>query len=132
VAAAEEGIPAITPELAHNKQILEDVVDEGVDGLLDVCRYLRLLPGDIPERDPIVARNHLGQVIADDSGLFRPAPSLEVGESISEGTAIGTVYHPATYEPLHDASADRDGVLYALTREATVTTGTSLRAWRSP
>jgi len=126
VAAAEEGIPAITPELAHNKQILEDVVDEGVDGLLDVCRYLRLLPGDIPERDPIVARNHLGQVIADDSGLFRPATSLEVGESISEGTAIGTVYHPATYEPLHDASADRDGVLYALTREATVTTGDQL------
>ncbi|MFC6769167.1 succinylglutamate desuccinylase/aspartoacylase family protein [Natrinema soli] len=126
VAAAEKGIPSITPELAHNKQILEDVVDEGVDGLLDVCRYLGLLPGDVPDRDPIVARNHLGQVTADDSGLFRPAPSLEVGKSISEGTAIGTVYHPATYEPLHHARADRDGVLYALTREATVTAGDQL------
>ncbi|QLK24814.1 succinylglutamate desuccinylase/aspartoacylase family protein [Natrinema zhouii] len=126
VATAAEGIPSITPELAHNKQILEDVVKEGVEGLLDVCRYLGLLPGDVPERDQIVARNHLGQVTADDSGLFRPNPSLEVGESVSEGAAIGTVYHPTTYEALHEARADRDGVLYALTREATVTAGDQL------
>ncbi len=56
VAAAEENIPSITPELAHNKQILEDVVADGVEGLLDVCRYLGLLPGDVPERDQVVAR----------------------------------------------------------------------------
>lgn len=126
VAAAEEGIPSITPELAHNKQILEEAVAEGVEGLLDVCRYLDLLPGDVPDRDPTVARNHLGQVTAGDSGLFRPEPGLEVGASVSEGAALGTVYHPTTYESLQEAQADRDGVLYALTREATVTAGDQL------
>ncbi|MFC4436510.1 MULTISPECIES: succinylglutamate desuccinylase/aspartoacylase family protein [Natrialbaceae] len=126
VAAANEGIPSITPELAYNKQIVEGAVEEGVDGLLGVCRYLGLLPGDAPEREQTLARNHLGQVIADDSGLFRPKPSLEVGQFVSEGAALGTVYDPTTYEVLQEAVADREGLLYTLTREATVTAGGKL------
>ncbi|ELY47671.1 succinylglutamate desuccinylase/aspartoacylase family protein [Natronorubrum sulfidifaciens] len=126
VVAAEEGIPAITPELAHNKQIVEAVVEIGVDGLLDVCRHLGMLPGDIPERAQTVARNHLGQVTATESGLFRPDPTLEVGQFVSEGTTVGTVYNPTTYEPLHEASTDRGGLLYVLTQEATVVAGDQL------
>lgn len=126
VAVAEEGIPSITPELAHNKQIVEGAVELGVDGLLDVCRYLGMLPGSVPDRDQTRARNHLGQVVATESGLFRPSSSLEVGDVVSEGTPLGTVYDPRTYEPLHEAVADRSGVLYALTREATVTAGDQL------
>ena len=126
VAAAKEGIPSITPELAYNKQILENAVEIGVDGLLEVCRYLGLLPGEVSAREQTVARNHLGQVTADDAGLFRPEPSLEVGERIEAGTWLGTVYEPTTYEPLHEATADRDGILYALTRESTVTAGDQL------
>ncbi|WP_226005107.1 succinylglutamate desuccinylase/aspartoacylase family protein [Natrinema salinisoli] len=132
VAAASEGIPSITPELAHNKQILEEVVTEGVEGLLDVCRYLDLLPGDVPDRDRILVRNHLGQVTAADAGLFRPNPSLEVGDSIAVGAAIGTIYHPTTYEPLQEARTDQEGVLYALTREATVTAGDRLASVALP
>ena len=126
VAAASEGIPSITPELAHNKQILEDAVETGVDGLLDVCRSLDMLPGSVPDRDQTLARNHLGQVTADEAGLFRPEPSLEVGQHVADGDWIGTVYDPTTYEPLHEATADRDGVLYALTRESTIVAGDQL------
>ncbi|MFC6719315.1 succinylglutamate desuccinylase/aspartoacylase family protein [Natrialbaceae archaeon GCM10025810] len=126
VAAADEGIPAITPELAFKEQIIEDVVEDAVEGLVNVCRHLEMLPGSVPERDQTVARNHLGQVTADESGLFRPDPTLEVGEAVSEGTPLGTVYHPTTYEALHEAAADRDGILYAITKEATVTEGDQL------
>ncbi|GAB3668134.1 succinylglutamate desuccinylase/aspartoacylase family protein [Halopiger thermotolerans] len=126
VAASNEDIPSITPELAYNKQILDDVVEEGVEGLLDVLRSLEMLPGEVPDRDQTLARNHLGQVSAADSGLFRPNSSLAVGDRVTEGTALGTVYHPTTYEPLQEAVADRDGILYALTREATVVAGDQL------
>ncbi|EMA41679.1 succinylglutamate desuccinylase/aspartoacylase family protein [Halobiforma nitratireducens] len=126
VGAAEEGIPSITPELAHNKQILEDAVELGVEGLLNVLRYVDVLPGDPPDETPPVARNHLGQVTAEHSGLFRPELSLAVGDRVEDGDRIGTVYEPTTYEPLQEAVADRDGVLYALTREATVIAGDKL------
>jgi len=126
VTAADEGIPAITPELGHNKQILEKVVTDGVTGLLDACRHLELLPGAVPPRDQTVGRNHDGQITATDSGLFRPNPTLAVGDELEAGTPLGTIYHPTTYEPCHEAYVDRAGVLYALTREATVTAGDQL------
>ena len=73
-----------------------------------------------------VARNHLGRVTADDSGLFRASPALEVGADVAAGTHLGTLYDPTTYEMLQEAAADRDGVLYSLRQEATVTAGASL------
>lgn len=36
------------------------------------------------------------------------------------------MYNPTTYEPLHEAVTDRDGVLYTLTQEATVLAGDKL------
>ncbi|WP_135821179.1 succinylglutamate desuccinylase/aspartoacylase family protein [Halostella litorea] len=124
VAAAREGIPAITPELAHNKQIVEEAVETGVDGVLNVLRHLGVLPGDGPAAGtPTVARNHLGRVDAADSGLFRPHPDRTLGERVTEGTPLGTLYDPTSYEVIQEATATHDGVLYAITREATVVAG---------
>ena len=126
VAAAEQDVPSITPELAHNKQLLEDVVEDGVDGLFSVLRHLGMLEGEPLEWDGTLARNHLGRVNATASGLFRADPSLEVGDRVSRGTELGTVYHPSSYEPLQHARIDRDGILFTLTREATVVAGDKL------
>lgn len=126
VAASEAGIPAITPELAHNKQLVEPAIETGVEGLFDVCRSLGLLDGSPPGTDQTLARNHLGSVEAVDSGLFRPHPDRAIGQSVTAGDPLGTLYDPASYEVLQEATVGDDGVLYALTREATVTTGESL------
>ncbi|WP_323190934.1 succinylglutamate desuccinylase/aspartoacylase family protein [Halostella sp. PRR32] len=127
VAAAEEGIPSITPELAHSKQIVEEAVETGVSGVLNVLRYLGAL-GGTPDRDgePTVARNHLGRVNAAESGLFRPNPDRALGERVAAGTPLGTVYDPTTYEVLQEPTVDRSGILYSLTREATVVGGDKL------
>ncbi len=132
VAASQAGVPAITPELAHNKQILEDVVEDGVDGLCTVLRALGMLPGDVPEREHTTARNHLGRVIATQSGLFRAAPGLRVGQYVSSGTEVGSIYDPTTYECVHDAVTDHEGILYALRKEATVTAGAKLASVALP
>ncbi|WP_121820632.1 succinylglutamate desuccinylase/aspartoacylase family protein [Halostella salina] len=126
VAAAREGIPAITPELAHNKQIVEDAVEAGVDGTLNVLRHLGVLPGAPDPAAPTVARNHLGRVDAVDAGLFRPHPDRALGERVDEGTPLGTLYDPTSYEVLQEATADDAGILYAITREATVAAGGKL------
>lgn len=126
VAAAEAGVAAITPELAHNREVVESAVATGVAGLCDVARHLGVLDGDADPAGPAVARNHLGRVTADASGLFRPAPDLTVGDEVVAGAHLGDLYDPTSYERLRSVAADRAGVLYALTREATVTTGTTL------
>ncbi|WP_435360261.1 succinylglutamate desuccinylase/aspartoacylase family protein [Haloarchaeobius sp. DFWS5] len=133
VAAADADIPAITPELAHNKQIVEVAVNTGVRGVLNVCRHLGVLDGQaIPSGQPRVARNHLGRVNATDSGLFRPNPSLSLGQEVAAGDAIGTVYDPTTYQTLQRAEFTQGGILYAITREATVNGGDRLASVAIP
>ena len=127
VAATREGIPAVTPELAHNKQLVEPAVETGVAGVFDVLRHLGMLPGDPdPPADQRVARNHLGRVRAADSGLFRPDDDAELGREVSPGDRLGTLYDPATYETLQEVAATHAGVLYSVAREATVTAGETL------
>jgi uncharacterized protein len=127
VAATRAGIPTITPELAHNKQIVEEAVETGVAGMVNVLRDRGALGEDPePTGKRRLARNHLGRVTATDSGLFRADSERELGEEVTAGTRLGALYDPTSYEVLQEAVADRDGVLYALTREATVTGGEKL------
>lgn len=127
VAAAGMDIPTITPELANSRQFDEDAIDTGLTGLFNVLRELDMLPGDpVPNGDPDYCRNHLGTVEAADSGLFRPEPDLAVGDEMAAGDPLGVLYDPTTFDVLQNAEADRDGILYDLAREATVTAGAAL------
>ena len=126
VAATREGIPSITPELGSNKQLDHDAIQTGLDGLLGVFRHLGLLAGDPDPWDGVRARNHLGRIRAVDSGLFVPDATAELGADVAAGDTFGTVYDPATYEPVQTVTADRDGIVYSIAREATVTAGQTL------
>ena len=126
VAATRAGIPSITPELGSNKQLDDAAITEGLDGVLDVCRHLGLLDGTPDDWDGVRARNHLGRVRAADSGLFVVDPGVRVGMTAEAGEVFGTVYDPTSYEPLQTATADREGIVYSLARESTVTAGQTL------
>ncbi|SDF69404.1 Predicted deacylase [Halorubrum xinjiangense] len=126
VAATREGIPTITPELAHSREIVPEAVETGVRGMLGALRQRGLLSGDPDPWDGVVARNHLGRVIADEAGLFVPEPDLAVGDRVAEGERVGEVFDPTTFETLQVARADRDGIAYSVAREATVTAGATL------
>ncbi|GAA0207786.1 succinylglutamate desuccinylase/aspartoacylase family protein [Halobaculum roseum] len=128
VAATREGIPSVTPELAHNKELVEDAIAVGVDGTKRALRHAGVLrdDGSVPAWDGTRARNHLGRVTATDSGLFRAAADLAIGDDVVEGKYVGDVYDPTTYEELQEATADRSGVVYSVAREATVTAGQTL------
>jgi predicted deacylase len=126
VAAADAGVPTITPELAHNKQLVEPAIETGLAGLENVLAGLDMLEREPAATDPTVARNHLGRVAAADSGLFRANPELELGQRVRAGRHLGTLYDPTSYEVLQEAVADRDGLLYSIAREATVTAGAAI------
>jgi len=126
VAATREGIPAITPELGSNKQLDGESIAAGLRGLVDLCRHLDLLDGEPEPWDGTRATNHLGRVRATDSGLFVVAEGVDLGMAVDEGDRLGTVYDPTSYESLQDATADREGIVYSIAREATVTAGQTL------
>ena len=126
VAATRKGIPTITPELAHSREIVEEAVETGVDGMVGVLQHEGLLPTAPDPWDGTVTKNHLGRVTAADSGLFRPEPGLTLGDQVSDGDRLGEVYDPTTFETLQVAAADRDGIVYSVARESTVTAGSTL------
>jgi predicted deacylase len=126
VAATREGIPTITPELAHSREVVPDAVETGLTGTLAVLRGEGLLPGEPEPWDGTVARNHLGRVNAAESGLFTPVPDLAIGDEVVAGEPLGVVHDPTTFEPLQTAEADRDGIVYSIARESTVTAGSTL------
>jgi predicted deacylase len=126
VAATREGIPTITPELAHSREVVADAVDVGVDGMIGVLRHEGILSGEPEPWDGTVARNHLGRVTAAESGLFTPVRGLSIGDTVVDGERLGTVHDPTTFETLQTAAADRDGIVYSVARESTVTAGSTL------
>ncbi len=126
VAATREGIPTITPELAHSREIVPAAVEVGVDGMVGVLRETGLFEGDPAPWNGTLARNHLGRVRAADSGLFSVADGLQIGDEVAEGDRLGEVYDPTTFEVLQTATADRDGIVYSVARESTVTVGATV------
>jgi len=127
VAATEADVPAITPELAHNRQLVEPAVEAGVEGILSACRHLGVLPGEATTPTEFtVARNHFGRVPAEAPGLYRPAPDLEIGDRVAAGDDLGAVYDPATYDRLQRVTAERAGLVYSIAREAAVRGGETL------
>jgi predicted deacylase len=126
VAATREGIPAITPELAHSREVVPEAVEAGLKGTLGVLRNEGLIPGEPEPWDGTVARNHLGRVNAAESGLFTPERDLAVGDDVVAGERLGVVHDPTTFEPIQTVEADRDGIVYSVAREATVTAGSTL------
>ncbi len=127
VTATEHDITCITPELGHNTWVVEPAVETGMKGVRNVLREVGVLTSDLVSNGtPQLARNHLGRVTATDSGLFVVDTDVAVGETVESGDPLGTVYDPSTYEIRQEVQADRDGTLYAITREATVIAGDTL------
>ena len=126
VAATREGIPTITPELAHSREVVPAAVETGVAGMVGALRREGVLAGEPEPWDGVVARNHLGRVTAADSGLFVPDPGLGVGDRVTDGERVGEVFDPTTFETFQVARADRDGIAYSVARESTVTAGATL------
>ncbi len=128
VAATREGIPSITPELAHNKELVSEAIATGVQGMEQVLRHLDLLRDGqaVPAWNGTRARNHLGRARATESGLFQVNEAVKLGTSVKEGDPLGEVFDPTTYETLQNVTAVRAGIVYSITREATVTAGETL------
>lgn len=122
--AAAAGIPAITPELAHSREIVEEAVEQGVSGIENVLRELNVLAGPAEATDPTVGRDK-SSIFTEESGLFR-STEVTVGAQLEAGTVIGEIFDPTTYEQRQSVTTDRAGRLLSLNRGSTVLEGESV------
>ncbi len=122
--AAAAGIPAITPELAHSHEIVESAVENGVAGIEHVLVELGLREGSIPGVNHTIGREK-SQIFSEESGLFR-SRNVTVGDYLTEGTEIGVIFDPTSYELLQTLRAPRDGMLLSMNRGSTVMEGESV------
>ena len=122
--ATAHGVPAITSELAHSREIVESAVERGVSGIEGVLRELDVLDGAVPEHDPTVGTDKRSLFI-EESGLFRSS-SVSVGDQLPARTEIGEVFDPSTYERRQTVRTDREGFLLSLKRGSTVMEGESV------
>lgn len=132
-AAVGHDIPAITPELGMSRQLTEQAITTGVDGLFSILNVLEMYPDTgQPSTSPMVRSNAAGRIHADHSGLFVPARDITVGERVPAGDALGRIVDPASYTVKEHIEATTAGILYMLTREATVNAGDQLAAIAPP
>ncbi len=133
IAASRAGIPAITPELSNSRRVDRAAVRAGLDGVVNVLGELDVLPDDSRTDPPQRLLVDEGtSVVAEQSGLFELAADVQVGEYVTRGTEIGTVYSPATFESLQSVVAEEDGVTYTLRPGATVVAGERVAGIAAP
>ena len=124
LAAAGAGVPAITAELSNSRTVQRPAVESGVDGVWNVFRELGVVaesPTATP--DQRLLRDDAPRVIAQTSGLFELRPDLRVGEAVTEGEELGSVFDPSSFERLETVTAGADGVIYSAARGGVVVTG---------
>jgi len=131
-AATDAGIPALTVELSNSRTVDHTAAELGVRGVTNVLRELSVLAGT--PTTPATQRvldNDREHVIASESGLFTPQPSIEVGDSVEAGERLGVIFAPDTFEERETVTTVDPGVVYSLGR-GTVIEGERLAAIAAP
>ena len=114
----ERGIPTVVSELGGGQQRNDHFVEKGLRGIRNVMKTLGMLPGEpeVPKRQVAVSemttlRPHHGGLMLSDIDVSR------LGESVAQGTELGRIVSPYTFEVLEVVTAPYDPTLLVLARE---------------
>jgi predicted deacylase len=117
--AVERGIRCVVTELGGGLVRDEHYIDLTVAGLTSALRHVGCLPGAPIRRDDQIVVDHLTIIRPHHGGLLVPSVGADLlGEVVSGGTLLGTVYNPQTFEELEAVHAPFDQTLMILTRGA--------------
>ncbi|MGD8240019.1 MAG: succinylglutamate desuccinylase/aspartoacylase family protein [Armatimonadota bacterium] len=111
--AIRRGKTAITAELRGQWRLYEDSVQEGVRGVENCMRYLRMLPlAPVPAPYYIdLAQRATASVAAPCAGLFMP--HVEPGADVAAGQMLGTLVDADTAQEI-EITAPCHGTVYAI------------------
>jgi predicted deacylase len=111
-AAAQAGIPAITPEAGSCGLLTESETQMLFDGVHNVLRHLGMLTGAPRHVEPPVAIREFTWLRSPVEGWWRP--SAKVGDAVAAGTEVGALFD-LFGDPLAEIRAPHDGDVLFLT-----------------
>lgn len=131
--AATLGISSCVPEVGGTgltEAFQQRCVETCVRGILNVMRYLEMLPGELelPRRQLVFQRvPHIRPTVAGYLVTRYDPESLlsgdEAGVRLNAGDILGTVFDPHTFEEIETLRAPVDGILYMARRSGPVEAG---------
>lgn len=116
---AAEGVPVLGVELGAGGRYEQDMVEQGVQGVLNVLRMMDMLPGSLDSR-PQVLLDDVVWVRAATGGLFRP--KVKLGDQVRAGDVLGDVID-LFGEPVDQFTAPVGGHLISFTGVPTLHEG---------
>jgi uncharacterized protein len=117
-AAADAGIPAIIAEAGGRGQLEESAVQLLADGVRNVLRQLKMLPGDpSPPHRPIQRVASFVWLRCRDAGWWEAA--VGAGDTVTYGQRLGSVRN-LWGDALEEITAPRDGVVLFVTTSPAV------------
>ena len=116
----QHGIPVLTIEIGGALKVADKFLDKGLEGIINVLKYVRMLPGNpkIPQKQYYL-RDRYG-VLAKDSGLIRFKKKL--GQRVHRGDFIGDIYVP-TKAKSYNLISPVCGLLFSLQHSDQIATG---------
>lgn len=89
------GKPIITIEIGGAKHIFTKYLQQGVNGIKNILRYYKMIPGKIviPQKQYIL-KNRYG-VRANQTGIMEL--NVKLGDFVHAGETIGTIYYPQNF-----------------------------------
>jgi predicted deacylase len=106
VPAARRGIPFFTAEVGGGSFLDTHYIEHGVRGVLNVLRQLRMIDGEVvrPPRQTIVTE--MAVIRPRVGGVLYPEVGLDMlGQEVSDGTLLGRVVSPYTFQTLEELRA---------------------------
>lgn len=99
--------PAIIPEIGGGGDLNDDTLfTKGLNDLANMLRSLGVFPGEIDAKKPRIVVRSGRAVRPRHGGIFLPTVGLEaLGTSVAQGTLLGTVVSPYTFETLDELVA---------------------------
>lgn len=117
--AVSRGIRTVVTELGGGLLRDREYIARTVAGLENALRHLGVLPGEVTRRTDQIVIEQLDTLRPNQGGLLVPGVGVDqLGEVVEQGTLLGTVYNPQTFEMLQELHAPHPRNLMILTRGA--------------
>jgi predicted deacylase len=117
--AIERGVPTVVVEMGGGLAADEAYIQRGIDGMYSCLRHLGSLPGEpTPAATPTVV-THLRTLRPHHGGLLVPeVHTADLGTTVPQGTVLGRLFSPYTFEELEVFTAPFARTMLILLRGA--------------